>query len=67
MEFGEWGIEVMQVLSKRKELLPYCRGFYRDIYKYILHADLRAEDFDAAVKHWKELKAGMEKRSVVGF
>lgn len=60
VEFGQWGIDVMKVLSRKRELLPYCRGFFRDIYKFILHADLRAEDFDAAVEHWKELKAGME-------
>lgn len=60
VEFGQWGIDVMKVLSRKRELLPYCRGFFRDIYKFILHADLRAEDFDAAVGHWKELKAGME-------
>lgn len=58
--FGEWGLQVMEVLSRKRELLPYCRGFFRDMYKYILHADLRMEDYDAAVKHWKELKAGME-------
>ena len=58
--FGEWGIDVMKVLSCKKELLPYCRGFFRDIYKFMLHADLRAEDYDAAAMHWKELKAGME-------
>ncbi len=58
--FGEWGIEVMAVLSKKRELLPYCRGFFRDMYKFILHADLRMEDYESAVKHWNELKAGME-------
>lgn len=60
VEFGQWGIDVMRVLSRKRELLPYCRGFFRDIYKFMLHADLRAEDYDAAAMHWKELKGGME-------
>lgn len=58
--FAEWGLNVMRALSVKKEMLPYCRGFFRDIYKYVLNADLRAEDYESGAIHWNELKAGMQ-------
>ncbi len=58
--FGLWGIEVMGVLCRQKEMIPNCRGFFRDVYRYIINADLRAEDYAGAAEHWKQLKAGME-------
>lgn len=58
--FGTWGIRVMEILSERQEMVPYCRGFFRDIYQYILKCDLRAEKYEEASKHWKELKKGMQ-------
>lgn len=60
IEFATWGIDVMHILCRKQELLPYCRGFFRDIYRYILHADLRLEDYTSAAKHWVELKQGMQ-------
>ena len=58
--FGQWGIQVMRTLSENQDMLPYCRGFYRDIYRAMLHADLRADDFERAAQHYKELKDGMQ-------
>lgn len=60
VEFGLWGIEVMKVLCKKPEMIPCCRGFFRDVYKYIINADLRADDSEGAIKHWNELKQGMQ-------
>ena len=50
----------MRTLSENQDMLPYCRGFYRDIYRAMLHADLRADDFERAAQHYKELKDGMQ-------
>ena len=50
-----------RLFEKKKELIPYCRGFYRDIYKTIIVADLQKKDNEAAKAHWTELKAGMQK------
>lgn len=58
--FGQWGLSVMDALSTQKEMLPYCRGFFRDIYMYIIHCDLRLEDYESAAKHYKELQQGMQ-------
>lgn len=60
ISFGTWGIRVMETLSERKEMLPYCRGFFRNVYQHILRSDLRAEKYEEAVKHWIELKKGMQ-------
>ncbi|MDE6318421.1 MAG: helix-turn-helix domain-containing protein, partial [Lachnospiraceae bacterium] len=60
VEFASWGINLMRQLCEKKELIPYCRGFFRDVYKYMLHADLRMENYDLAKKHWQELCEGMQ-------
>lgn len=60
IEFAQWGIKVMEQFCVKKEIIPYCRGFYRDIYKYMLHADLRLGDYELANKHWNELCEGMQ-------
>lgn len=58
--FGLWGIDLIHILSRNPDLISFCRGFTRDIYKYILHADLRAEDYEAAAKHFQELQEEMQ-------
>lgn len=60
VELGEWGIRLMSVVSENEELLPYCRGFYRDIYRAMLHADLRMDDVEQAARHFDELREGMQ-------
>lgn len=60
VEFAAWGIDLMKQFCVKKELIPYCRGFYRDIYKFMLHADLRMENYEQAKKHWQELCEGMQ-------
>jgi transcriptional regulator with XRE-family HTH domain len=59
--YGRWSTDIMDVFSRKKELLPYCRGFFRDIYMYMIHADLREENYERAALHWNELKEGMQK------
>lgn len=60
VEFAEWGIRLMHTLAENRDLLPYCRGFFRDIYKYMLRADLRAENYERAAMHYRELRDGMQ-------
>lgn len=60
VSLGQWAIQVMNVLSANPDMLAYCRGFYRDIYQAMLHADLRMEDYKSAARHYDELKAGMQ-------
>ena len=59
--YGRWSIDTMEAFSRKKELLPYCRGFFRDIYMHMIHADLRGENYERAALHWNELKEGMQK------
>ena len=60
IDFAQWGIKVMEQFCVKKELIPYCRGFYRDIYKFMLHADLCMGNYELAGKHWSELCEGMQ-------
>ena len=60
VQFGLWGLDIIRVLSKNPDLISFCRGFTRDLYKYILQADLRAEKYDDAVRHFEELKEAMQ-------
>jgi len=60
VEFANWGLEVIQVLSKNKDLIAYTRGFTRDIYKYLLHADLRMNNYELAAQHWNSLQEAMQ-------
>ncbi len=59
--YGEWGIRLIHSLSENTMLLTSCRGFTRDMYKYILHADLRADQPQRAAEHFEELKQEMQK------
>ncbi len=61
LEIGSWGIRLMHTFEERDDLIPYCRGFFRDIYKVMIVADLKKEDYDQARIHWNELQAGMNR------
>lgn len=60
VEFATWGLNVIRALSGNQDLIPYTRGFIRDIYRQLIHADLRMEDFHGAAKHWQELNEAMQ-------
>ena len=60
VEFASWGLDVIHTLSQNKDLIAYTRGFTRDIYKYLLHADLRMDAYDVAAQHWKDLAVEMQ-------
>ena len=61
LEIGSWGIRLMHTFEEREDLIPYCRGFFRDIYKVLIVADLMKEDYYQARDHWKELQEGMNR------
>ena len=60
VEFGEWAIRLMNVFAENRYLKSYCRGFLRDIYKYLINEDINLCRFDDAAKHFKELKEQMQ-------
>ena len=48
VEFGQWAIRLIEVFGENKYLKSYCRGFLRDIYKYLINAEVilgRFENF----------------------
>lgn len=60
VEFGEWAIELINIFGKNKYLKSYCRGFLRDIYKYLINADINMCKYDDAAKHFEELRGQMQ-------
>ncbi len=58
--YGEWAIKLIDTLSDNKYLISYCRGFLRDIYKYLINAEVHMYRFEDAAKHFEELKERME-------
>ena len=60
VEFGEWAIRLMNVFGENIYLKSYCRGFLRDIYKYLINAEVNLNRFDDATKHFEELKRQMK-------
>lgn len=61
VEYGEWAIKLIDTLSDNKYLISYCRGFLRDIYKFLINAEVHMYRFEDAAKHFEELKERMEK------
>lgn len=43
-----------------EEMKSYCRGFMRDIYKFIIFAEIRLDNIDEAKKYLDELKEQMK-------
>ena len=41
---------IKHILAKKKEMKSYCRGFMRDIYKFIIFAEIRLDNIDEAKK-----------------
>lgn len=61
VKFGEWGIRLIHTLSENEDMISYCRGFTRDLYQYIMNADLRMDDYLGAAGHFRELEAEMQR------
>lgn len=59
VEYGNWAIKLIDALSENKYLIPYCRGFLRDIYKFLINAEVHMNRFEDAAKHFEELKERM--------
>ncbi len=62
VEFGTWAIKLIDVFGEQKELKSYCRGFLRDIYRFIINAEVHMYRFEDAAKHFEELKVQMRKQ-----
>lgn len=62
VEFGQWAIRLIEVFGENKYLKSYCRGFLRDIYKYLINAEVILGRFENAAKYFEELKEQMQKQ-----
>lgn len=60
LTFGKWGIHIIEAFSENPDMLNSCRGFTRDMYKYMIGACLNAQEYDEAVILYHELEQKME-------
>lgn len=60
LSFGKWGLHIMESFCENPDMISSCRGFTRDMYKYMMGACLGAEKYEEAVKLYHELEAKMD-------
>lgn len=58
--FGKWGIQMIDAFSQNPDMLNSCRGFTRDMYKYMIGACLGAGQYEEAVSLYHELEKKMD-------
>lgn len=59
LAFGKWGLHIIDAFSENPDMLNSCRGFTRDMYKYMIGACLKAEEYTVAVSLYHELEEKM--------
>lgn len=60
LAFGKWGIHIIEAFSENPDMLNSCRGFTRDMYKYMIGACLSAKEYEEAVSLYRELEEKMD-------
>lgn len=60
LAFGKWAMRVMDAFSENPDMLSSCRGFARDMYKYMIGACLEAQQYEEAAALYHELEKKME-------
>lgn len=58
--FGKWCIKIMDSFCENPDMISSCRGFTRDMYKYMIGACLGAEKYDEAASLYHELEQKMK-------
>lgn len=61
LAFGKWGIQIMDTFSQNPDMLHSCRGFTRDMYKYMIGTCLGARQYEDAVSLYHELEIKMDR------
>lgn len=60
LAFGKWSMHIIEAFSENPDMLSSCRGFTRDMYKYMLGACLGAKEYDEATTLYHELEEKMD-------
>jgi len=61
LTFGKWALQIIDAFSQNPDMLHSCRGFTRDLYKYMIGACLDAQHFEEAAMLYHELEQKMER------
>ena len=60
LSFGKWGLHIMEAFCENPDMISSCRGFTRDMYKYMIGACLGAGQYEEAVSLYHDLEAKMD-------
>lgn len=60
LAFGKWGLQIMEAFSLNPDMLSSCRGFTRDMYKYMIGTCLKAHEYKEAAALYHELEKKMD-------
>ena len=60
LTFGKWALQIIDAFSQNPDMLHSCRGFTRDLYKYLIGACLGAQHFEEAAALYHALEQKME-------
>ncbi len=60
ISFGKWVIKIMDAFSANPDMLSSCRGFTRDMYKYMIGTCLGAQKYEEAAELYHELEKKMQ-------
>lgn len=59
LAFGTWGLEVIDAFSQNPDMISFCRGFTRDMYKYMIGSCLKVREYEKAASLYHELEQKM--------
>lgn len=60
LSFGQWGLHIMDAFCENPDMISSCRGFTRDIYKYMMGACLDAGKYEEAASLYRKLETKMD-------
>ncbi len=60
LTFGQWGLHIMDAFCENPDMISSCRGFTRDMYKYMIGACLGAQKYDEAASLFHDLEKKMD-------
>lgn len=59
ISFGEWWLHIMEAICENPDMISSCRGFTRDMYKYMIGVCLNVGAYEKAASLYHDLEAKM--------
>ena len=61
LTFGKWALQIIDAFSQNPDMLHSCRGFTRDLYKYMIGTCLGEHKYKEAASLYHDLESRMER------